>query len=475
MRYIILFILFTNFCFSQNQGSVLIDSEGNSTGLIITKDPSNQTLFSPALLVQDKPNTIYPPIRNDGILFEVRANNSPPVGRPLLQVQGEGAIRMWDYCDILPSLIPASQWFVTPHILGIGSDLAGSPGAVNLVIQNQRDAELNAQGGHPFIKLIDMNTGTQGIVPGENRLFITGGGSLKYGDDNTNSPNLVPYWPGDAYEIDGPKQPNFAVRNAIGQRGTDFGGMYTKFNAVQNDIFYINTEGSLTNFINREPIDGSIIVNNEKKLQIYDGIKIGNKTGLDGTIQSDYGHINFLNTKIGYNINPLYKADINSDDDLPLRIQTPTSLFDFRQNLSFESPGTIHGPNSITNLPSSTLNLWSTSPEADQLGASISFGTKSKLGELTNPYFYGQIHCSKKENTPDYSGSMKLIIVGSDGTSNERLTIEESGIDINGILTITKTHPVNGAGIKNGSLFKGVDGALYYKSDAGNVTLIAPN
>lgn len=35
------------------------------------------------------------------------------------------------------------------------------------------------------------------------------------------------------------------------------------------------------------------------------------------------------------------------------------------------------------------------------------------------------------------------------------------------------TYPVDGSGVSNGSLFKGVGGALYYKGDSGTVTLIA--
>ena len=37
------------------------------------------------------------------------------------------------------------------------------------------------------------------------------------------------------------------------------------------------------------------------------------------------------------------------------------------------------------------------------------------------------------------------------------------------------TFPTTGVGVENGSQFKGTDGALYYKSDAGTVTQIAPN
>jgi len=272
MKSVIIFILLlSEILGAQNSGSVVIESDGNFGSLIITKDPTGQTEFSPALLVQDKPNTIYPPIRNTGILFEVRGNNSSPIGRPLFQVQGEGAVRMWDYCNIVPSLIPISQWFPDPHILGIGSDLAGSPGAVNLAIQNQRDSAPNAPGGHPFIKLVDMNTGILGMIPGENRLFITGAGSFKFGDDDTQNPNIVPYWPGTAYTT---KYPNIAIRNTVGQTGSDFGGLYSKFIAVQDTISFINSLGERDNIITRDPISNTLEIHNQNELKLHSGIDI---------------------------------------------------------------------------------------------------------------------------------------------------------------------------------------------------------
>lgn len=454
-----------------HNGSVDINTDGNNYGLKITKDPTTQNTYSPALLVQDKEDTIYPPTRNTAILFEVRANNSPPVGRPLLSVQAEGAVRIWDYLTILPSQLTINQWFPESSMLQVGSDLSGVSGAVNIVVQNQRDSEPDAPGGHPFMKFVDMNTGAAGVVPGETRLYITGGGSLKYGEDNTSSPNLVPFWPGDAYSS---RQSNFAVRNAVGQTGDDFGGLYSKFLAVQNDINFINVGGGVEPFVNRDSIDGSITINNEKKLQIYDGIKIGSKTGLDGTIESDYGGIKFVDTKIGYNVDPTYKIDINSDDDYPFRVLTPTSLLDFRQNLIFDSPGTTTSANTIGNLPTSTINLFSTNTEAENLGSSISFGTRDKLVSPNNTYLYAQIHGSKFGSASDYAGKLRFLTVAANSTSDYRLEINETNSVFNTSVQLSKQFATSGAGVSNGSIFYGTDGALYYKGGSGTVTLIGP-
>jgi len=45
----------------------------------------------------------------------------------------------------------------------------------------------------------------------------------------------------------------------------------------------------------------------------------------------------------------------------------------------------------------------------------------------------------------------------------------------NGYHQYTSAFPTSGAGVPNGSQFKGTDGALYYKGDGGTVTLVAPN
>lgn len=46
---------------------------------------------------------------------------------------------------------------------------------------------------------------------------------------------------------------------------------------------------------------------------------------------------------------------------------------------------------------------------------------------------------------------------------------------IYGYMRLDATYPADGTGVLTGSLFKATTGALYYKSDGGTVTLIAPN
>ena len=46
---------------------------------------------------------------------------------------------------------------------------------------------------------------------------------------------------------------------------------------------------------------------------------------------------------------------------------------------------------------------------------------------------------------------------------------------VGGFSKIISTFPTDGTGVDNGSIFKATTGALYYKSDGGTVTLIAPN
>lgn len=46
---------------------------------------------------------------------------------------------------------------------------------------------------------------------------------------------------------------------------------------------------------------------------------------------------------------------------------------------------------------------------------------------------------------------------------------------VGGFEKIIATFPTDGTGVDNGSIFKATTGALYYKSDGGTVTLIAPN
>ncbi len=60
------------------------------------------------------------------------------------------------------------------------------------------------------------------------------------------------------------------------------------------------------------------------------------------------------------------------------------------------------------------------------------------------------------------------------GQANTAKTIGDE-ILVNGFLKLNVSYNPRGTSIDNGSIFKGTDGALYYKSDGGTVTQIAPN
>jgi len=414
-------------------GTLRVKSNATTTTAIFEQDPTGKTGSSyPVVLIQDKPNTIYPPTRNTDLLFEVRANNSPPVGRGVFQVQAEGQVRAYDILTVLPSTLPIDQWFPDPSIFQVGSDLSGTPGATTMTLHNMRDSGATAQGGHPLLKAYDMNSGFSGIIPGEERFELTGYGALRFGTTSASNPAIIPYWPGNAYGEMGMalRSPNIAIRNTNGKYGSAYGGLYAKFFAFQDTLYYINSGGGINPFITRNPSNNKVVIENENEFRVYDDIYIGNKSGAGGKITSAYGGINFDNTKIGHRISPVFALDINSADAFPARIQSPTSIFDFRQNLELKTPGTVTGTNIIGNLPISTLNLWSTTAESDGMGASIAFGSTNKTSPLSSPYFYGQIHCSKLGATANYAGQFKFVTMNANSTSTVKMEINETEVNV---------------------------------------------
>ncbi len=57
-------------------------------------------------------------------------------------------------------------------------------------------------------------------------------------------------------------------------------------------------------------------------------------------------------------------------------------------------------------------------------------------------------------------------LIGGDFSTQE--------LKVGGVQQFTVTFPISGTGVANGSLFKGVDGGLYYKGGSGTVTLMGP-
>jgi len=66
-------------------------------------------------------------------------------------------------------------------------------------------------------------------------------------------------------------------------------------------------------------------------------------------------------------------------------------------------------------------------------------------------------------------------IAVSNAVTDTSMWIQSNRVEFNVPLTLETGFAVNGSGAQNGSMFKGVDGALYYKGGAGTVTLVAPN
>jgi len=60
-------------------------------------------------------------------------------------------------------------------------------------------------------------------------------------------------------------------------------------------------------------------------------------------------------------------------------------------------------------------------------------------------------------------------------TSKTVLELRSDQIINNSPINLGTTYPTTGVGVANGSMFKGTDGALYYKGGSGTVTQIAPN
>lgn len=80
---------------------------------------------------------------------------------------------------------------------------------------------------------------------------------------------------------------------------------------------------------------------------------------------------------------------------------------------------------------------------------------------------------------PTYSlavGQGGHVAINLGGNTNPYHSLEVGGdAAVNGYVRLQTTFANDGTGVLNGSIFKGVSGGLYYKSDGGTVTLIAPN
>lgn len=122
----------------------------------------------------------------------------------------------------------------------------------------------------------------------------------------------------------------------------------------------------------------------------------------------------------------------------------------------------------------------------DFIGSALGDGvTNLHLGAAGRKYntifINGNFELPLRINTPSNSNGWGHGITSSgyyfyDYTSSKNvLELRADRVQANSPLNLGTSYPVDGTGVINGSMFKGTDGALYYKGGAGTVTLIAPN
>ena len=122
-------------------------------------------------------------------------------------------------------------------------------------------------------------------------------------------------------------------------------------------------------------------------------------------------------------------------------------------------------------------------------GSTVGTGTTASITDIPNNNT--AVGFQSLYATQGFSGNVALGYQAGYGTTgSNRLYIENSSdsvtpliggnfatdeLIIGGVQKFSIQYPTTGAGVSNGSIFYGTDGALYFKGGSGTVTMIAPN
>lgn len=128
----------------------------------------------------------------------------------------------------------------------------------------------------------------------------------------------------------------------------------------------------------------------------------------------------------------------------------------------------IIDPNFVNGSVSNTLAL-----EADGFGSAVGDGLRIGFGPKNSASYplgiFAKVTQSSYNIGFDFYGDPKFTY---NINANE---LEVVGDLKTGSFRFNVQYPINGDGVPNGSMFYGVDGALYFKGGSGTVTMIAPD
>lgn len=234
--------------------------------------------------------------------------------------------------------------------------------------------------------------------------------------------------------------------------GTTVGGIfigdYAGVNPGTTDFSYTNGEDNAIVIGNRvrksdtSPMPNTLIIGNDLRADVPNQIKIGTS--------NTNNYLNMVNGNLGINkgSHPLYKVDVegNLDNIQGYRITNINAGSSASADLVLQNTG---GSASFSRL-NNGLTTYNNDQGYTRFIQSGIVGFRFMLGGV-----------DKINLTPDGLGI--------------NTTAPNAALDVNGAIHVSGAFAPSGVSVPNGTIFKGTDGALYYKGGSGTVTMIAPN
>lgn len=189
--------------------------------------------------------------------------------------------------------------------------------------------------------------------------------------------------------------------------------------------------------------------------------------------------IGFSNYSSGTGLSPMYAEVSMQNISATANTETGRLLFKLRKNGTKNTKFTMHedGLFGINKTPTKALHILDANFVAGQISTSILLegtGIGGANGDGLGIGFRPEGGTSDVLRLGMDVNSGYNFFVDFVGTKKFQVKLSTGEVQIGSSISFMNTNAIDGSGVSNGNIFKGVDGALYYKGGSGTVTLLGP-
>ena len=190
--------------------------------------------------------------------------------------------------------------------------------------------------------------------------------------------------------------------------------------------------------------------------------------------------IGFSNYSSGTGLSPMYAEVSMQNISATANAETGRLLFKLRKSGTKNTKFTMHedGLFGINKTPTKSLHILDSNFTAGQTSTSILLegaGLGGANGDGLGIGFRPEGGTSDVLRLGLDVNSGYNFFVDFVGVKKFQVKLSSGEVQIGSSISFINNQAIDGSTVPNGNMFKGVNGALYYKGDAGTVTMIAPS